>query len=236
MGTIVNVGAVILGSLIGLVFNGGIPEKIQKGLMTVLGFSTIFIGLSGALSEILVIQTDGTIGTQGTLMMIISLVVGTALGTLMDIEARMEAFGHWIKSKVKMKENPLFVEGFMTASLVICVGAMAVVGSLQDGLQGDSTMLYTKSILDFVVVIIFASTMGIGVLFSALPLGIYQGAITLFAGAVAPYMTDAMIANMNLVGSVMIFGIGTNLAFDTQVKVGNMLPGLIVCVIWSLVF
>lgn len=236
MGTIVNVVAVILGSLIGLFLNGGIPEKIQNGLMTVLGFSTIFIGVSGALSEMLVIGADGSISSQGTLMMIISLVIGTVIGTLMDIERRMEEFGSWIKAKVKMKENPLFVEGFMTASLVICVGAMAVVGALQDGLQGNSTMLFTKSILDFVVVIIFASTMGIGVLFSAIPLGIYQGAITLFAGAIAPFMTDLMIANLNLVGSVMIFGIGTNLAFDTKVKVANMLPGLLICVLWTLVF
>jgi len=233
-GTIVNVLAVILGSCIGLVFNGGLKQRFQDTLMQALGMATIFIGASGALKGMLAV--NGTsLEVGGTMVMIISLVIGSLIGEAINIEQKMENAGLWLKSRIKTgKGSETFVEGFVTASLVTCVGAMAVVGALQDGLTGDAAMLYTKSILDFVIVIIFSSTLGIGVLFSAIPLGLYQGGITLFAGFIEPFMSEQMISNLSFVGSILIFGIGVNLAFDKKIKVGNMLPSILVVIVCSL--
>lgn len=233
LGTIVNVLAVICGSFIGMLCNGGLKQRFQDILMQVLGLATMFIGASGALKGIFVFHGE-TIETTGTMLMIISLVVGALIGEWINIEKRMEHFGEWLKVKVKGRDNQRFVEGFVTASLVICVGAMAVVGALQDGLTGDASMLYTKSILDFVIVLIFAATLGSGVLFSAIPLGIFQGSITLFAKFIEPILSDQMINNLSFVGSILIFGVGVNLSFGNKFKVGNMLPALIIVVICTI--
>lgn len=230
-GTIINVLAVIAGSLIGLTLKGGISKRFQDTLMQVLGLSTIFIGVSGAMKGLLTV-VNGAVDTQNTMVMIVSMVAGAACGEAIDIEQKLENFGTWIKDKIK-SDNSRFVEGFVTASLVICVGAMAVVGSLQDGLTGDNSMLLAKSILDFVIVIIFASTLGVGVVFSALPLGIYQGFITMFAGVIEPALTETAILNMSFIGSILIFGIGINLCFNKKLKVGNMLPALIFALLFS---
>lgn len=235
IGTLVNVIAVILGSGIGLLFNGGLKKRFQDILMQVLGLSVIFIGASGALKGMFVLK-DSTIETTGSMLLILSLVIGSFLGEWINIEGKMERFGEFIKQKVKGNNNPKFVEGFVSTSLVTCVGAMAIVGALQDGLMRDPSMLFTKSILDGVIAIIFASTLGIGVLFSVIPLALYQGAITIFAKFIEPILTDTMISNMSFVGSVLIFGIGVNLAFGKKFKVGNMLPALIIVIISSLFF
>ena len=168
------------------------------------------------------------------MLMIVSLVIGSVAGAWLEIEKKLDDMGVWMKNRVKAKNDSRFVEGFVTTSLVICVGAMAVVGSLQDGLTGDAAMLYTKSVLDFILVMIFASTMGVGVLFSAVPLFLYQGGITLFAGVLAPLLGAAVISDLSLVGNVLIFGVGVNVAFGKQLAVGNMLPALVVPVVYHL--
>lgn len=234
IGTIVNIIAVLIGGIIGMFFNGGLKAKYQTILMQALGLSVLFIGISGALKGMLVI-INSSIDTKGSMLLIISLVLGSIIGEWIDIEAKMEGFGEFIKSKIKGNNNPKFVEGFVSTSLVTCVGAMAIVGSLQDGLMKDPTMLFTKSVLDGVISIVFASTLGIGVLFSVIPLGIYQGFITLFAKVLESLLSDLMIHNLSFIGSVLIFGIGVNLAFGKRFKVGNMLPSLIIVVIGSLV-
>ena len=233
LGTILNVTAVILGSMLGILIKGGIKEKMQNVLIQACGLATLFIGISGAL-ENMIIVSDGAISIQGTLLLICSLVIGSLIGEWIDIEARLENVGEKLKVIVKSKNDSRFVDGFVTADLVICNGAMAVVGSVDDGLTGDYSMLLSKSILDFIIILVFASTMGIGVLFSALPLGIYQGGITLLAVFIAPYMTDSMISSLSLVGSVLIFGVGVNLIWDNKLRVGNMLPALFVPVIYEL--
>lgn len=233
IGTIVNIIAIIVGSGIGLIFNGGLKKRFQDILMQVLGLSVIFIGVSGALKGMFLIK-DSSLETTGSMLLILSLVIGSFLGEWINIEDKMEHFGEFIKSKVKGNNNPRFVEGFVSTSLVTCVGAMAIVGALQDGLMNDPSMLFTKSILDGVISIIFASTLGIGVLFSVIPLALYQGAITIFAKFIEPFLTDTMINNMSFVGSVLIFAIGVNLAFGKRFKVGNMLPALLIVIISSL--
>ncbi|PKM86144.1 MAG: DUF554 domain-containing protein [Firmicutes bacterium HGW-Firmicutes-12] len=233
LGTIVNVLAVIIGSFIGLIFRGGLNKRFQDILMQALGLSTMFIGMAGALEGMFKIS-ENTIETTGTMVIIVSLVVGALIGELIEVEKRMEQFGEWLKKKVTLKCDSTFVEGFVTSSLIICVGAMAIIGSLQDGLRADASLLYTKSILDFVIVLISASTLGIGVMFSAIPLGIYQGLITAFAKFIQPVLTDKLIADLSFVGSVLIFAIGINLAFGKKFKVGNMLPAIIVVIICSI--
>lgn len=234
MGTIVNVAAVISASLIGLLFKKGFKERYKEMLMSVLGISVMFIGVSGTLGEMFTVS-EGRINAQGSMLLVASLVLGSFLGEALKIEQRLESIGDSLKNKVKSDGNSGFTEGFVNATIVICVGAMAIMGSLQDGLTGSAQTLYVKSILDFFIVLIFSSAFGIGTLFSAIPMGIYQGAITLAAGSLAPYMSDRLVSNLNLVGSAMIFAIGINLSFGKKFKVGNMLPGIIVPVIYELI-
>lgn len=159
--------------------------------------------------------------------MILALALGTLAGEMLDFDGKMEQLGLWLKSRADRKGDSRFVQGFVTASLVVCIGAMAIVGSIQDGLTGSASTLYTKSILDFMIVMIFASTYGKGAIFSALPVGVLQGAITLCAGLLSPLFSSAVIANLSLLGDMLIFCVGINLSFGTKFKVANMLPALV---------
>ncbi len=234
LGTIVNVAAVVAAGFIGVLVKGGIKERFQTTVMGVLGISTMFIGASGTLQEMFTVE-NGSISTQGTMLLVMSLIIGAVIGEFLNIEARLEKVGEWLKEKVKAKNDNRFVDAFVNSTLVICIGAMAIVGSLQDGLTGDHSTLFVKAALDFPIILIFASTLGIGAVFSAIPLGLYQGAITLFAGLISPYLSDTLISNLTLVGSAMIFAIGVNLAFGKKFKVGNFLPGLLVPVIYEII-
>lgn len=234
LGTAVNVCAVIAGGLIGTLFGKKIKESIQDSLMKVLGLAVMFVGLSGALSKMLIIE-DGRLSSYGTLMMIISLSLGTLTGELINIEKYLEKFGDKLKEKVKAKNDGGFTDAFVSSSLVVCVGAMAVVGSLQDGLTGDHATLFAKSLLDFLIIIVMASSMGIGCLFSFIPIGIFQGSITLLAELIKPYVTTALVDDISLVGSVMIFAVGVNSVFNKKFRVGNMLPALPVTAVYSIV-
>lgn len=234
LGTIVNVAAVAVAGLIGTFVKGGIKQKFQDTMMGVLGIATMFIGASGTLQEMFVVE-DGKIISQDSMLLVLSLIIGAVIGELIDIELRLEKVGQWLKNKVRAKNDTKFVDGFVNSTLVICVGAMAIVGSLQDGLTGDHSTLLVKSALDFAIILIFASTLGIGTVFSAVPLALYQGAITLFAGVISPYLNDSLVSDLNLVGSAMIFAIGVNLAFGKKFKVGNILPGLLVPIVYHII-
>jgi uncharacterized membrane protein YqgA involved in biofilm formation len=240
LGTIINVAAVILGSAIGLLIKNGLKERFQDILKQACGIATIFIGIAGAMKGLLYISDTGQIESRYILLLVISLVLGSFLGELLNIELGMERMGERLKKLIMPEgggeKDGKFVEGFMTSTLVICVGAMAIVGSIQDGLTGDYSMLATKSVLDFVITIIFASTLGIGVMFSAIPLGIYQGLITLLAVLISGFMSPEMISNMSSIGSVLIFCVGINLVFGKTIKVGNMIPAIFIPIIYSLIF
>lgn len=233
MGTLINGAAVIIGSLIGLLLKGGLPKRFEHMMMQVLGLSTIFIGVSGTLQRMMNFSVDAAGGISvsmgGTMMIIISLIIGSLLGELLNIEHFTETLGERIKKRVlKGKEDSRFVEGFVNATLIICVGAMAVVGAITDGLTGDYSMLLAKSILDFVIVLVFSSAFGVGTLFSVIPLVLYQGIFTVFARFISPVMTDLAIQSIAMVGNVMIVGVGVNIAFGKKFKVANMLPGLVI--------
>ncbi len=236
LGTIVNVLAVIAGSVIGMVVKKGIPESMQKSVMKTLGVAVMFIGISGVLQEMIVIGEDG-ISMQGTMLMIVSLVIGTVLGELCKIETLLESLGDRLKKlKIFSNSNPHFTEGFVTSTLVVCIGAMAIIGAFNDGLGLGPDILITKSILDFISTMIFASALGAGVLCSFLPMGIYQGALTVLARVVQPLVEGTtIISDLSLVGSVLIFCVGINLFAPKSVKVGNMLPALLVPVIYGVI-
>lgn len=233
-GTIVNTAAVILGGVAGLLAQKGIPEKLQDTLMKASGIAVIFIGISGAMTGMLKVE-DGVLQTSGTMLMIASLVIGSILGEWIGIEAGMESIGERLKQKFHMQGDNRFVEAFVTNTLIICVGAMAVVGALQDGF-GDPSMLYAKAVLDALITMVFAATLGPGAVFAAIPIFVYQGSITLLATLIASYLNDAFIANLSYIGSILIMGVGINLTWGKMIRIGNMLPALLVAAGYSLFF
>jgi uncharacterized membrane protein YqgA involved in biofilm formation len=223
LGTFVNTGAVIVGSLFGLLLKKGIPEKIGETVMKALARCVLFVGLSGAF--------------QGTnaLIMILSMVVGTVIGQLLMLDERLGKLGDLIGSKFKTSDGGGRIsEGFVTASLLFCVGSMAIVGSIQSGLTGNHEMLFTKSLLDGISSVVFASTLGFGVLLSAACVFVYQGAITLLAHWVAPYLSDYAVAEMTCVGSRLIIALGLNMLGVTKIKVMNMIPAVLLPVAFCL--
>ncbi|MBD5546273.1 MAG: DUF554 domain-containing protein [Lachnospiraceae bacterium] len=233
LGTIINTAGVIAGGLIGLGLKNGIKKNMQDIMMQACGVATIFIGGAGALSKMLVFQ-DGKLETQGTMLLIFSLVLGSLLGEWINIEQKMDILGERIKKAVKAENDNLFVEGFVNVSLIICVGAMAIVGSVQDGISGDYSMLVAKAILDLIIVVVFAATYGIGAIFSAVPIFVYQGAITLAAAFLGSFVSEAMINDLSFIGSALIFCVGVNIGFGKKFRVGNMLPALIVPVLYEI--
>lgn len=215
LGVLVNTGTVVVGSLIGLLIKKGVPERITKPVMTGIGLCTMYIGWSGAMQG------------QNTLILIISMVVGIVMGQLLDLDAKLARLAGSIERRFhKRTGGANIVEGFVTASLLFCVGAMTVVGSLQAGLTGDNTTLFTKATLDFVSSLILASTLGVGVLCAGAFVLVFQGALVLLAQFVAPYLGDAVVAEMTCVGSVLIFALGLNLVGLTKIKVMNFFPAI----------
>lgn len=232
LGTLINTAGVIAGGLIGLGLKNGIKKNMQDIMMQACGGASVFIGAAGALSKMLVFQ-DGKLETQGTMLLIFSLVLGSLLGEWIDIEQKMDILGEKIKKAVKAEKDNLFVEGFVNVSLIICVGAMAIVGAIQDGISGDYSLLTAKAILDMVIVLVFAATYGIGAVFSAVPIFVYQGAITIAAAFFGSFVSDVVIGNLSFIGSVLIFCVGINIAFGKKFRVGNMLPALLVPVLYT---
>ncbi len=216
-GTIVNAGAILAGTVAGLIVQKGIKENYSKAVIKAIALTVIMIGISGALE------------TNNLLLVIVSLVLGTLSGTALQIEARLDRLGEKLNQHFGRGDSP-FVEGFVTASLIFCVGAMAVVGSIESGLQGNHETLFAKSLLDGITSLILASTLGVGVLFSAVAVLIYQGGITLLASSVAPLLTDAVITEMSAVGGILILGLGLNIldVGKERIPVGNMLPAIFI--------
>lgn len=231
IGTIINTFAVILGGILGYVFQRLIPTKIQNTVLKAIGLGVIFIGISGTLSKMLVISQNH-ISTTGEIMLILSLALGTIVGELIDIDQKFINLGNFLQSKFSKENNSKFSEGFILSSLTVCVGAMAIVGSLQDGLNHDPSILITKSLIDFIVVLLFATTYGIGCSFAALPVFIFEGGITLLAVFIKPLMTTEMLNAISLVGNSLIVLIGVNMLLNQKIKVSNMLPALIITVIY----
>lgn len=234
LGTIINVAAIIVGGLGGLLFGKVLTERFQDTLVKALGVCTIFIGISGTLEKMMAV-TDSGLSSNGTMMVIVSMAVGALIGELINLDAKMEQFGCWLKMKTGNAKDKEFVHGFVTTSLTVCIGAMAIVGAINDGIFGDYSILVAKAALDLVLVMIMTSSMGKGCIFSAIPVGILQGSVTILARVIQPLMTEVALHHLSLVGSMLIFCVGVNLIWERKIKVANLLPALVVAVVWALV-
>lgn len=230
LGTIINVTGVIVGGIIGLFAGRFISESLQDTMMKVCGVASMFIGLSGCLQKMLYVGGEGTMQCQGTMLMILSLVIGGVVGELCRLEQYVEQFGAWLKIKSGNAKDAKFIDAFVTASLTICIGAMAIVGAIEDGIMGDFSILFAKAVLDFIIIMVMASSMGKGCIFAALPVGVFQGSITLFAHFAGSVASEAAMNSISLVGGVLIFCIGVNIVWGKVFKVANLLPALIVAV------
>lgn len=217
LGVIVNTITVLVGGAIGLLLKKGIPERVSRAVMTAIGLCSVYIGIDGALEG------------SNTIVLIVSMVLGTIAGTLLDIDGAINKLGKFVERKMQREDGETTIaEGFMTASLLFCVGAMTIVGSLNAGISGDNRLLLTKSMLDLVSACMLASTLGVGVLFSALFVFGYQGALVLLAGLLQNVLTDvALVAEITCAGSLMIVGIGLNLIGITKIKVADQLPAIL---------
>ena len=225
-GALINAAAILLGGGIGLLLKGRISDKFSQSLMRVLGLCVCIIGISSAIG--------GDI-----MLLVVSLAAGTFCGELLRIENGINRLGLWVQAKLKQDgEGSTFAQGFVTASLLFCVGAMAIVGSIDSGLRDDQSIIITKSIIDAVAAMMFASSLGFGVLFSAFAVLLYQGSIELFAGFFQDVFTDTLITQLSATGGIMILGLGANMAFDmqTKIKIANLLPGLVFAVIYYYIF
>lgn len=242
LGTIVNVIAIIIGGLTGLIGGKLLTRRFQDMITMSCGLATLFLGAGGAMSKMIVIA-DGSLTTQGNLMMIVSLIAGALIGEALRIEDHLDRFGEWLKEKSGNGSDNTFVSAFVTASLTVCIGAMAIVGSIEDGIYANHSILFTKAILDFIIILIMTSSLGKGCIFSAVSVGIFQGLMTALARIIQPFMTEPALNNLSFVGNIMIFCVGLNLMLSVwhpdpsegrRIRVGNLLPGLVIAVIWAL--
>ena len=230
LGTIINTAAIVAGGVGGALFGRFLKENVQDTLTKVCGVSTLFIAITGALEQMLTVE-NGAIVSHGAMLVIGCLTIGAIIGELMNLEGAFERFGEWLKQKTGNARDKRFVEAFVTASLTVCIGAMAIVGSIEDGITGDYSILATKAVLDFIIIMVMSCSMGRGAVFSAIPVAILQGSITALAGLLRPVMTAAALANLSMVGSVLIFCVGINLVWGKKVRVANLLPAIIIAVI-----
>jgi len=230
LGTIINTLAILTGGVLGALFGKFLNESAQNTLTTACGISTLFIAISGALEKMLTVQ-EGVIVSSGSMLIVVCLAIGAVIGELLNIEGAFERFGEFLKIKSGNAKDKGFVNAFVTASLTVCIGAMAIVGSIEDGLTGDYSILATKAILDLIIIMVMSCSLGKGAVFSAIPVAIFQGSITLLAGLLRPLMTAAALNNLSLVGNVLIFCVGINLVWGKKVKVANLLPAIIIAVI-----
>ena len=230
LGTIINTAAIIIGGLGGMLFGKKIPARLQDTIMKANGICVIFIGIAGTLQEMFTVSADGKLESGGTMMMIGCVIIGSIIGELLNIEHHLERFGEWLKRKTKSDKDAGFVDGFVTASLTVCIGAMAVVGAVQDGINGDYSILTAKSVLDLIIIMVMTAAMGKGCIFSAIPVAILQGGVTLLARFIAPLLTTAALGNLSMIGSILIFCVGLNLVWGRKIRVANLLPAIIFAV------
>jgi len=238
LGTIINSAAIAGGGMAGHFTGKLFNQDQQNALNTTCGISVIFIAIAGAMQGMLAI--DGkTLVSGKSMLVVLCLAIGTIIGELIGIEKGFEKFGEWLKRKTGNIGDKQFVNAFVTASLTVCIGAMAIVGAIQDGILGDYSTLAVKSVLDFIIIVVMTSSLGKGCAFSAIPVFLFEGTITLLARLVSPVMTELAIAYLSLIGSILIFCVGLNLVWGKKVRVANMLPAVFLAIIaaylpWSL--
>lgn len=232
MGTIANVLAIIIGGSLGLFCKNLLKDRYQETIMKATGIATMFLALSGTLSKMFVIQQVG-IQTTGSMNVILSLVIGALIGEMIDIDHLFEKFGNWLKLKTKSQGDHQFVNAFVTASLTVCIGAMAIMGAIQDGIYANPSILFAKAVLDFVIILVMSSSMGKGCFFAFIPVAFLQGTLTALSVGLAPFMTTSLLNHLDMVGNILIFCVGINLIWPRTIRVANLLPALVVAVVLS---
>ena len=235
IGSIVNSAAIVAGGLVGLAVGSFISKRVQATLVSGMAVGTMFIGAGSTFAKMLVQAEGGALEAHGALMLVMSLAIGAVAGELVDIDGKMERFGEWLKRVSHNERDNKFLDGFVTASLTFCIGAMAILGALEDGLKGDPSLLYLKSVMDGIFTIALTASLGKGVMFSAIPILLFQGSITLASSLLRPIMTPDVLDAISLVGGVLIFCVGWNILWhEKKIRVANLLPALVVAVVWTL--
>ena len=233
LGTLINVAAIVVGGGIGLAGGKRLSSRAQQTLIRGMAVCVLFVAIGGVMEEMLVVE-NGALRTRGTLMLVVSIALGGLMGELLDLDRRLEGFGRWLREKSGNGRDIRFLDGFITATMTVSIGAMAIVGAVEDGIHGDYTILAAKSLMDFVIILVMASSLGKGCLFSAIPVGLLQGSVTLLARLVQPLLTPAALSALALVGSALIFCVGLNLLWEKTIRVANLLPALVVAVAYAL--
>lgn len=226
LGTAINSAAIVAGGILGLCGGRFMNERISNTLQNACGVSVLIIGIAGAMEKMLSISAGALISGQ-SMLLTITLVLGAIFGEIIDIDRRFEAFGEWLRRKTHSTGDTAFVDGFVTASLTVSIGAMAIVGALNDGISGDWSVLAAKSVLDFIIVMVMTCSMGKGCIFSAIPVFVFEGLITLLAVFIKPFMTALALDYISLVGSALIFCVGVNLIWGKKIRVANLLPAIL---------
>lgn len=230
IGTLINCVAIVVGGVTGH-FTGKLFKQDQQDALTkACGISVLFIAIAGAMQGMLNIDGD-KLASGKSMFVVLCLTIGTVIGELIGIENGFERFGEWLKVKTGNGGDAQFVTAFVTASLTVCIGAMAIVGAIQDGIQGDYSTLAVKAVLDFIIIAVMTSSLGKGCAFSAIPVLLFEGIITLLAKLISPIMTEMAIAYLSLIGSILIFCVGINLICGKKIRVANMLPAVVLAVV-----
>ena len=230
LGTVINAAAIVAGGVFGRVFGRFLTQRYQNTLNMACGVCVLFIGIGGALEGMLSVQGSGIVSGR-SMLITLCLTLGAVLGEWIDLEDKFERFGEWLKIKTGNAREKGFVDGFVTASLTVSIGAMAIVGALEDGIFGDYSILATKAVLDLIIIMIMTCSMGKGCAFSAIPVILLQGSVTLLARLIRPVMTEMALANLSLIGSILIFCVGLNLVWGHRIRVANLLPSIVIAVI-----
>ena len=226
LGTLINVACILAGGLCGLLFGRRVSEGMRETLMAATGVAVLFLGARGALSYMLTVEGDG-LSTRGTMLMIASLALGAVAGELLNLEGGVARLGSWLREKSGSSGDSRFISAFVSASCTVCIGAMAVVGSIRDGVAGDHSVLVAKGVLDAIIICVMAASQGKGSIFSAVPVGLFQGAVTAIAFFAGPFFPQTALDRLSFVGSILIFCVGLNLLRRTQIRVANLLPALV---------
>ena len=231
LGTIVNTAAVAVGGSIGLLIRRGVPKRIEGSIMSALGIGVLVVALNGVIGSMFSVSGQGKLSDSGGLLLIVSLALGTLIGELLRIDDHLNSFGRKIEERLRLEG---FAKGFISASLVFCVGAMSIIGPFYDGLRGDTSVLFIKSALDFTTALMLASTLGAGVVFAAVPVLLYQGALTLLAGWLEPLVSQALMNQICMVGYAVVMCIGFNFLGASKIKTANMIPSLLVPIVCNM--
>ncbi len=231
-GTVVNVAAVILGGILGILLKKGIKNEILENVMKAEGVAVLIIGMNGVFTNMLSVGADGKISESGGLVLLISLALGAFIGEIIKLDDKINSLGKFVENKVK---SGGFSKGFVSAFIIFCVGSMSIIGSVNDGLSGDSSVLIVKSTLDFITAAVLASAMGIGVIFACVPLFVYQGTISLFASQIKPFIegNPEMMLQFSAVGYAIIMCIGINFIAGEKIKTANLLPAMVIPILYN---